>query len=86
MYRYFIDFTETIVLLFPSGTPVMRIMAHDDDEAGTVNSNISYSILAQEPAGAGHMFYINQWTGDLYVNDPTLDREVKQLLPAHHSP
>lgn len=55
----------------------MKIVAKDDDEPGTPNTKISYSILSQEPAGNGHMFTINRHTGEVYVKEPTLDREVR---------
>uniref|UniRef100_A0A3Q3GU10 Si:ch73-74h11.1 n=1 Tax=Labrus bergylta TaxID=56723 RepID=A0A3Q3GU10_9LABR len=57
------------------GTFIMQISAKDKDQAGTINSNISYSIVSQEPAGTGHMFYIDKYSGKLYVKEPTLDRE-----------
>lgn len=56
----------------------MQIEATDDDEAG-INSEIVYSIISQEPAGAGHMFRIDEKTGKLYVKEPTLNREVRLL-------
>uniref|UniRef100_A0A667WU57 Si:ch73-74h11.1 n=1 Tax=Myripristis murdjan TaxID=586833 RepID=A0A667WU57_9TELE len=49
---------------------------YDDDQAGTINSDIAYTIISQEPAGTGHMFRIEKKTGKLYVKEPTLDRET----------
>lgn len=54
----------------------MQIEGKDDDEAGTINSEIVYTIISQEPAGKGHMFTIDKKTGKLFVKEPTLDREV----------
>lgn len=55
----------------------MQIEGTDDDQPGTINSKISYSIVSQEPKGTGHMFRIDKETGKLYVKEPLLDREVK---------
>ncbi|MEQ2312708.1 hypothetical protein AMECASPLE_033938 [Ameca splendens] len=54
----------------------MQIEAKDDDQAGTINAEIVYSIVSQEPAGRGDMFTIDRKTGKLYVKEPTLDRET----------
>lgn len=66
-------------------TFVMQIVAKDDDQAGTINSEISYSIISQEPAGDGHMFTIDKKTGKIHVKEATLDREVRILLSAHRT-
>ncbi|XP_032381194.1 uncharacterized protein LOC116695185 isoform X2 [Etheostoma spectabile] len=58
------------------GAFVMQIEGKDDDEAGTVNSQIYYSIASQEPRGTGHMFTIDHRTGKVYVKEATLDRET----------
>ncbi|XP_031733579.1 uncharacterized protein LOC116400073 [Anarrhichthys ocellatus] len=57
-------------------TFVMQIEAKDDDQPGTINSEIAYSIISQEPAGTGHMFTIDRKTGKLSVKQATLDRET----------
>lgn len=57
----------------------MQIEGRDDDQPGSINSQISYSIVSQEPQGAGHMFRLDEKTGKLYVKEPTLDREVKHV-------
>lgn len=68
---------EMFVLLgFSTGTFVMQIEGKDNDQQGTINSQITYSIVSQEPEGA-HMFWIDETTGKLYVKEPTLDREVR---------
>ncbi|KAJ4943542.1 hypothetical protein JOQ06_006042, partial [Pogonophryne albipinna] len=58
------------------GNVVMQIKGNDNDEAGTINSEISYRIVSQEPAGTGHMFTLDRKTGQLYVKEETLDRET----------
>lgn len=57
----------------------MQIQGKDGDQAGTINAEISYSIISQEPEGTGHMFTLDKKTGKLYVKEPTLDREVSVL-------
>lgn len=57
----------------------MQIVGRDDDQPGTINSQISYSIISQEPEGIGHMFRIDEKTGKLFVKESSLDREVKHL-------
>lgn len=58
----------------------MQITGKDDDQAGTINSELAYSIVGQEPAGSGPMFTIDKKTGKLYVKESALDREVR-LFP-----
>lgn len=53
----------------------MQIEGRDNDQEGTINSQIAYSILSQEPEGK-QMFFIDEVTGKLYVKEDTLDREV----------
>lgn len=53
----------------------MQIEGKDNDQEGTINSQIAYSIVSQEPEGK-HMFFIDEMTGKLYVKEDTLDREV----------
>lgn len=52
----------------------MKITGTDADEEGNPNSQISYGIIQQEPTG--QMFYIDKKTGNLFVKEPYLDREV----------
>ncbi|XP_047443775.1 desmoglein-2-like [Mugil cephalus] len=58
------------------GTFVMQLKGKDDDQSGTANAEISYSIISQEPEGTGHMFTLEEKTGKLFVKEPTLDRET----------
>lgn len=57
----------------------MQIEGKDDDEPGNINSEIYYSIVSQDPPGK-NMFRIDAKTGKLYVNEPTLDREVRAFI------
>lgn len=57
----------------------MQIKGKDNDQEGTINSQIAYSILSQEPEGKD-MFFIDETTGKLYVKEDTLDREVVLLF------
>ncbi|XP_056599162.1 desmoglein-2-like protein isoform X1 [Triplophysa dalaica] len=54
-------------------TFVMSITATDEDEKGTLNSKIAYSIVEQSPA---KMFYIDRESGGIHVMHKTLDREI----------
>jgi len=54
----------------------MQIEGKDDDQPGTINSELHYRIISEKPQGADHMFTIGEKTGKLYVKEPTLDREV----------
>ncbi|KAJ4922991.1 hypothetical protein JOQ06_021692 [Pogonophryne albipinna] len=58
------------------GSVVMQIKGKDKDQPGTINSEISYRIVSQEPAGTGHMFTLDRKTGQLYVKEENLDRET----------
>lgn len=58
----------------------MQITGKDDDQEGTINAQLAYSIVSQEPEGSGHMFTIERNTGKLFVKEPTLDREVRLAL------
>uniref|UniRef100_A0A3Q1HGP3 Cadherin domain-containing protein n=1 Tax=Anabas testudineus TaxID=64144 RepID=A0A3Q1HGP3_ANATE len=73
---YFELHTGNITEGSKEGTFVMQIKGKDDDQAGTINAEISYSIISQEPEGTNHMFTIDEKTGKLYVKEPTLDRET----------
>lgn len=52
----------------------MKITATDADEQGNKNSQISYTIIDQNPPD--DMFYIAT-DGTVYVNKDNLDREVQ---------
>lgn len=64
-----------------SGTVVMKVIATDADQKGTANSRISYKIASESnPDG---LFYINPKTGELMVQQTTLDREVRDSTNLH---
>ncbi|XP_068426278.1 desmoglein-2-like protein [Clinocottus analis] len=56
-----------------AGTLVMKVIATDDDEKNTLNSQIHYSIVEQSSTAG--MFFINSQTGEVHVQQNTLDRE-----------
>ncbi|XP_061111878.1 desmoglein-2-like protein [Conger conger] len=60
--------------LSQSGTFVMKINATDADDPQTANGQVTYSILEQIPDGRS-MFSIKE-TGEIYVQQSTLDRET----------
>lgn len=55
----------------------MKVIATDDDEVGTLNSKIYYSIVEQ--SNLAGMFYIRSDTGEVVVRQNTLDREVRHF-------
>ncbi|XP_036374470.1 desmoglein-2-like [Megalops cyprinoides] len=59
-----------------AATLVMTVTATDADDPQTPNAQIAYSIVGQKPGGQ-NMFYINQKTGQIYVQMNTLDREIQ---------
>ncbi|XP_061111721.1 desmoglein-2-like protein [Conger conger] len=61
--------------LSQTGTFVMRITATDADDPQTANGQVTYSILEQIP-GDRSMFYLIKETGEIYVQQSTLDREM----------
>ncbi|XP_070775400.1 desmoglein-2-like protein [Enoplosus armatus] len=56
-----------------TGTVVMKVIATDDDQQNTPHSKIFYSIVEQ--SNVGRMFFINSHTGEVMVQQNTLDRE-----------
>ncbi|XP_072008124.1 desmoglein-4-like [Engystomops pustulosus] len=58
-----------------ANTLVMQITASDADEENTVNSQIAYRILSQNP-GDPPMFIMNQYTGQVFTMSNQLDREM----------
>ncbi|XP_062849687.1 desmoglein-2-like protein [Trichomycterus rosablanca] len=67
--------TGDVEELSPRDHYVINFTATDDDEEGTLRSQIFYKIIEQIPAG--RMFHINSKTGHIYVTMNTLDREVQ---------
>lgn len=70
-----------LILIYSSwrflGTFVMKVIVTDDDQVNTPHSMIHYSIVEQSSTVG--MFYINPQTGEILVQQNTLDREVSQL-------
>uniref|UniRef100_A0AAY4CUL9 Cadherin domain-containing protein n=1 Tax=Denticeps clupeoides TaxID=299321 RepID=A0AAY4CUL9_9TELE len=58
------------------GTYVLNVTAKDADDVSTINAKVAYSILKQEPEGSKPVFTINRDTGEVYVKEPILDREM----------
>ncbi|CAB1454888.1 unnamed protein product [Pleuronectes platessa] len=58
-----------------AGTIVMRVIATDGDQAGTDHTKLFYSI--DQESNKDGMFSINSQTGDIMVQQTTLDRELK---------
>ncbi|XP_073535302.1 desmoglein-4-like [Phyllobates terribilis] len=57
-----------------ANTPVMKIFATDADEPNTINSQIAYRIISQNPSESS-MFIMNQYTGQVFTM-ANLDREL----------
>ncbi|XP_018410808.1 PREDICTED: desmoglein-1-like, partial [Nanorana parkeri] len=58
-----------------ANTLVMVINAFDADEQNTINSQIAYKILSQNPSNPP-MFIINQYSGEVYTISNFIDREA----------
>ncbi|KAL7875617.1 hypothetical protein AOLI_G00105800 [Acnodon oligacanthus] len=68
--------TGSVFELSSKGTYVLNIIATDADQEQTLHSMISYGIVEPNPPEAC-MFYINQKTGNIYVQNNTLNREMR---------
>ncbi|KAM6921201.1 desmoglein-2.1-like [Xenentodon cancila] len=73
---YFELHTGNITEASKKGTFIMQIEGKDDDQSGTINAEIAYKIISQEPQDANRMFTLDEKTGKLYVKEATLDRET----------
>ncbi|XP_075209441.1 desmoglein-3-like [Anomaloglossus baeobatrachus] len=67
-------FTGSVEENCKANTPVMQIIATDADEANTINSQIAYRIITQNPSDPS-MFIMNQHTGQIFTM-ANLDREL----------
>nr|XP_055043265.1 desmoglein-2.1 [Misgurnus anguillicaudatus] len=69
----------------PAGTFVMQVVAKDEDQPGTLNSKIAYTLVKQEPNKGKLYFGIDKDNGTIFVKDPTLDREEQDsyMLTLH---
>lgn len=56
------------------GTVVMKVIATDADQENTPHSKISYKIDSE--SNKDGLFYINSQTGEVMVQQSSLDREV----------
>ncbi|XP_004606183.2 desmoglein-2 [Sorex araneus] len=65
-------FVGSVEELSAAHTLVTKVNATDADEPNTVNSELSFRILSQQPVPA---FYIDQYTGEIYTISSNLDRE-----------
>ncbi|XP_061694431.1 desmoglein-2-like protein [Syngnathoides biaculeatus] len=61
-----------------AGTAVMRVIATDADQEGTLHSHIYYTIVeSSSSSSTAGMFFIHSQTGEVSVLKNTLDRETK---------
>ncbi len=68
-------FVFVIALSFLA-TVVTQVVAKDADEPNTLHTKIAYSLINQEPNYGTVFFAVHKDSGTIYVNNPTLDREV----------
>ncbi|KAJ8417777.1 hypothetical protein AAFF_G00226200 [Aldrovandia affinis] len=60
----------------PKGFEFMKVTAIDKDEPGSVNSDIRYKLVSQDPQKPSmNMFFLNPLTGGIQLNSDGLDRE-----------
>ncbi|KAJ8417812.1 hypothetical protein AAFF_G00226550 [Aldrovandia affinis] len=60
----------------PKGFEFMKVLAIDKDEPGSVNSDIRYKLVSQDPQQPSmNMFFLNPLTGGIQLNSIGLDRE-----------
>lgn len=62
------EYGTTIRENHSKGEPVIKVIALDKDEAGTVNSQVSYSIHMQMPSPDGLTFNIDPATGSIFLS------------------
>uniref|UniRef100_A0A672KUL9 Cadherin domain-containing protein n=1 Tax=Sinocyclocheilus grahami TaxID=75366 RepID=A0A672KUL9_SINGR len=55
---------------------VTQVVAKDADEPNTLHTKIAYSLIKQEPNNGKLFFAVHKDNGTIFVNNPTLDREV----------
>ncbi|XP_027737451.1 cadherin-like protein 26 [Empidonax traillii] len=62
------EYSITIAENHSKGEPVFQVTASDKDEAGTANSQVSYSISMQMPTPDGFTFSIDPTTGSILLS------------------
>ncbi|KAG9341366.1 hypothetical protein JZ751_019472, partial [Albula glossodonta] len=69
-------FLGSIAEASPLGVEIMKVTANDKDESGSLNADIKYKILSQDPVLPNdNMFSINPVSGGIRLSSPGLDRE-----------
>lgn len=48
-----------------SGSLIGQLLAHDDDEAGTLNSQLTYTIVSQDPPTTSNVLTIDSSSGEI---------------------
>ncbi|XP_028986162.1 cadherin-17 [Betta splendens] len=66
----------------PIGSMVDRLQAHDDDEPHTLNSQLTYTIVSQEPPGSARAFSIDGSLGTIQTLQ-MLQRRRQQVYKLH---
>lgn len=68
-----------VLPLISIGTSVMTVTAEDKDDPKTINGQLRYKIVSQNPdSPSPNMFTINNRTGNIITVAAGLDREVHQ--------
>ncbi|XP_040021999.2 cadherin-17 [Gasterosteus aculeatus] len=59
----------------PGGSLVGLLLARDDDQAGTLNSQLTYAIVSQDPLNSANVFSIDAASGRIQVLRPLQRRD-----------
>lgn len=65
----------TLVILVVPGSLVGLLLARDDDQAGTLNSQLTYAIVSQDPLNSANVFSIDAASGRIQVLRPLQRRD-----------
>lgn len=52
-------------MLVVPGSLIGHLLAHDDDKEGTLNSQLTYTIVSQTPTTESNTFFIDESNGDI---------------------